>query len=264
MPTRIFSGLYRLVDKGWGGRKALRLFFQDLGRDAEPFCIPVWFDYDYKPYRGAGPSFKTDVGIGDVLMIEVGVSKNKNPVLMSAYKVDGYSIPEDQVSSLVRPTRPPSLIRRNPKLDAAVYKAPSEQQLHYLVNLYEGDVIYEVCVNGIVDEHPYNLLCDMIFNAEDQAERLGSERYLLTVKIWSSYHAESNDPPSIIEYVRTQYIQAFPELATQDFAYVRRSLNGNNRFTLCWCLIKGDKSIKLDGIRGVTDSIYDDSLMTEE
>lgn len=264
MPTKSFSGIYRLVDKEWGARHALRLYFQDVNAECEPFCIPVWFNYSYRPYRGAGPSFKTDVDIGDVLEIEVGESENKKVLLMKASKIDHQPNASLTQGNIVRPTRPTGLIRRNPKLDATVYTNSSEMQMYYMINLMGEDVIHELRVNDEMDEYPYNQLYSLVAKAENNAALLGSRRYLLTVKVLPSFHAESNDPLCMIEYVRSQYINLFPELEAQDFAYIRRTYYGNNRYILCWSIVKGNRIIKLDGIRAATQSIYDDSLITEK
>jgi hypothetical protein len=265
MPIEKFTGVFRLVDRGDIRGGAIRLFFQDLEKKSDPFCLSVWRSYAYKPYRGAGPSFKSEGAVNDLFLIVVGETSNGRPALMAARKVDPGCDPEAERLLLPVPTRPIGFIRRHPTVDAAVYTTSYTQHLFYMLNLsMPDDEIFEVCVNGTLDTPPYSLLKDMVFKARCDAARISSERFVLTVKILPSYYAERPNSRAVIEDVRQKFIQKYPKLEMQNFSYVHRSFNGINRYILCWSLVKDGRVIRLDSLKAFISEIYDDSLIKEE
>lgn len=125
------------------------------------------------------------------------------------------------------------------------------------------DEIFNICVNGVADNAPFPLIKGMVHEAYKNAATIGSKRFLLTIKILPSHYAEAEDSQIVIDFVRAQYVQKYPKLEFQNWAYICRSFNGLNRNILIFSLIKEGRLIGVPALKGFTEGIYDDSMMKE-
>lgn len=261
MPEETFAGVYKYLGQEWGKKRAksgLRLYFQDIDQKEEPLSLLVWWDAGYRPYKGAGPSFR-DAVPNSLYHLVVGETIRGKQVLMSAELVQQALMADGGAL----PYRPKRWLRKHPKLKACVYTQTASVQIEYLLGPSSpDDEILEARVNNQSDQSPYPLIQAMFDKAELSGVQAHTKRILMSVKIFPSIFQDIGAADRVFQHVHEAYLEAYPKLMGQDYCTVRRTFNGYSRYLMCYAIVKDEKEIKLPNIMAVTEGIYDNSRVS--